>query len=204
MFLSSAALLVNPIEILKIRMQTSKIRYIFIACHVNMYNIVGGLTGYQHIHRSNLAAAWNLAKVEGIKGLYKGLGMSVLRGILGPGTQISSYHKMKEQATIWGWDVSNPFVNAFISAFSAGVSVIGCNPADVIRTRLYNQPFDKNGNPLYYKNGIDAFIKITKTEGFSAFYKGGYSHFLRIGPHLVLVFFFLEQLKMLHLKFSIE
>lgn len=104
-----------------------------------------------------------------------------------------------------------------------GVSILFCNPADVIRTRIYNQPFDPvtgKGTLFYiiksfflyvifncnynfykyflgllYKNGFDAFLKIFKTEGFAGFYKGGWTHYSRLGPHIILVFVFLEQMK---------
>ena len=75
---------------------------------------------------------------------------------------------------------------------------MACNPADVLRTRIYNQPVDAKGNPVLYKNGADAFLKIFRTEGVFALYKGAWSHYMRLGPHLVLVFFFLEKYKSLH------
>lgn len=30
----------------------------------------------------------------------------------------------------------------------AGVSILCCNPADVVRTRMYNQPFDNTGKSV--------------------------------------------------------
>lgn len=102
---------------------------------------------------------------------------------------------MKDQFQKHGMDATHPGVHAISSLGSAFLSTMTINPLDVIRTRLYNQPFDAHGNGLWYKNGVDAAIKVMRTEGPLAFYKGAWTHFMRLGPHLVLVFIFHEQLK---------
>ena len=78
-----------------------------------------------------------------------------------------------------------------------GISILFCNPADVVRTRIYNQPFDpQTGKGLLYRNGFDALTKIVRTEGvLGGLYKGAWTHYSRLGPHIVLVFVFLEQMK---------
>lgn len=72
------------------------------------------------------------------------------------------------------------------------------NPFDVASTRMYNQQSNANhkGGALY-KNGIDCLIKTVKVEGFPALYKGFSAHYLRIGPHTIFTFVFLEQVKKL-------
>ena len=61
----------------------------------------------------------------------------------------------------------------------------------VTRTRLYNAP------PGRYAGGVDAAWQVVASgEGLLAFYKGALSHYLRLGPHMVLVFGILEQLKL--------
>ena len=109
--------------------------------------------------------------------------------------QLPTYNILKNEAVDRGVDSGNPFLHATCSIISAGISIIFCNPSDVIRTRIYNQPFDRNGNGIYYKNSLDALIKIVKHEGPSALYKGALAHFSRLGPHLMLVFLILEKLK---------
>jgi hypothetical protein len=89
------------------------------------------------------------------------------------------------------------FVCLCTRVFKVSVSVV--NPVDVCRTRLFNQPVDPlTGQGLWYRNGTDALRKVTQTEGPTALYKGAGSHFLRLGPHMVLVFVFLEQFKKLN------
>jgi Mitochondrial carrier protein len=59
----------------------------------------------------------------------------------------------------------------------------------------YNQTYDVNSRGVLYTSGMDAFKKLTATEGMKAFYKGFLTHFLRIGPHFCLTFVFLGVLK---------
>ena len=47
---------------------------------------------------------------------------------------------------------------------------------------------------------IDCIGKIAKAEGFMGFYKGWSAHYMRLGPHTVFTFMFLEQAK----KFATE
>ena len=72
------------------------------------------------------------------------------------------------------------------------MSVACVNPTDVVRTRVYNAPADRP-----YASGLDAALQLVRTEGPLAFYKGSVTHFLRLGPHMVLVFGILEQFKRL-------
>lgn len=139
------------------------------------------------------------------------------------GVQLPAYHWFKQQFQNRGVDATNPIVHAVSSFGSAGLSTMTINPLDVIRTRLYNQPFDAQGSGLWYvfhppssshvctrsrlsqgclligsaryKNGVDAAVKVMRAEGPLAFYKGALTHFMRLGPHLVLVFTFHEQFK---------
>lgn len=179
-----AAALCNPFDILKVRLQSQ-----------------GGKTGFQHegYRHGVVRNLWNHVQREGIAGLYKGVSVNITRGILGPGTQLPVYNAMKESEGLHrllhtegdGWQK-----HTVCALGSAAVSIMCFNPVDIIRTRLYNQPLDeKSGKGLKYRNGRDAAMKIMSVEGPMAFYKGGLTHFGRLGPHMVLVFVFLEQLK---------
>ena len=165
----------NPVEVLKVRAQA-----------------LGGLTGHQH-HKSDVGLVSTLRRVaqeEGGRTLATtGLGTSIVRGMLGPGTQLPCYYELKRRCGAYGFE--GPAAHGFCSAASAGASILFCNPADVVRTRLYNQPPGK----ARYRHAGDAVAKILKTEGPLGFYKGALSHYARLGPHLVLVFLVLERLR---------
>ena len=176
-------LLINPVDVLKTRAQIS-----------------GGESGYQHSPRLGFAsAAAAMIREEGAAGLVRGVGVNTLRGILGPGSQVTAYSLLKEHAgrlsgnTLGASDVAT---HVTCSLLSAAVSVAFVNPVDVLRTRLYNQPFGTGGVGLRYSGGIDAAAKLLRAEGPFAFYKGAGAHFARLGPHMLFVFVIFEQLKM--------
>jgi solute carrier family 25, member 34/35 len=71
-------------------------------------------------------------------------------------------------------------------------------------------PLNSGKKGVLYANGLDCIVKTVKAEGFAALYKvchlikgylhlikGFSAHYLRIGPHTILTFVFLEQLKAL-------
>ncbi|KAL1495399.1 hypothetical protein AB1Y20_016767 [Prymnesium parvum] len=165
---------VNPIEVLKVRMQAQ-----------------GGATGHQHGYAGLRAAVQSLWREEGVRGCFRGVGTSTLRGLLGPGSQLVAYNELKRLAAERGADAHSVATHIACALCSAAVSILCVNPVDVVRTRVYNQPRDGS----WYTSGLDAARQLVRKEGWSAFYKGAFTHYLRLGPHMVLVFGILEQLK---------
>jgi solute carrier family 25 protein 34/35 len=74
-------------------------------------------------------------------------------------------------------------VGASLSGF---VIVVVINRLDVVSTRIYNQP----GQGRLYTGYADCVMKIIRTEGMAAFYKGLFAQYLRIGPHSFLSLIF--------------
>ena len=105
---------VNPIEILKTRFQA-----------------FGGLTGFQHAYHGPLSALAQLFREEGVAGAYKGVAVSTLRGILGPGSQIVAYNECKREAVARGADGGSVRTHVACALVSASVSVACVNPVDV-------------------------------------------------------------------------
>lgn len=168
----------NPVDILKVRMQAD-----------------GGLTGYQHTSHGPVVRMKQLLNEEGVRGLSRGLATNTVRGIVGPGTQLPAYNILKQKAVENGYNGQSPVTHIICSLISAAFSIACVNPVDIVRTRLYNQPFDEHGRGLRYSGGVDATLKIARSEGMLGFYKGALVHYARLGPHLTLVFLFLEQFK---------
>ena len=54
-------------------------------------------------------------------------------------------------------------------------------PADVIKTRVMNQP-TKDGRGLYYKSTIDCLVKSIRREGIFSLYKGFFPIWTRMAP----------------------
>eukprot|EP00756_Hemistasia_phaeocysticola_P024367 Hpha_TRINITY_DN15946_c3_g7::TRINITY_DN15946_c3_g7_i1::g.73170::m.73170 len=165
---------VNPIEVLKVRMQSQ-----------------GGQTGHQHQYRGIFDAWRRLVAEEGWAGCLRGIGTSTVRGILGPGSQIVAYNEIKGLAVSNGIDGAAIPTHVCCALLSAAISIACVNPVDVVRTRLYNAPAAER----WYTSGSDVARQLLSNEGPRAFYKGSGAHFLRLGPHMILIFVILEQLK---------
>ncbi|KAJ3049388.1 hypothetical protein HK097_009615 [Rhizophlyctis rosea] len=170
----------NPFELVKTRLQSSAAGKIAVG---HQHNYTGVIQGLSSIYRS-----------DGIKGLYRGALLSMGRSIAGSGSNLAAYSMMKEYLITQRDWVDNAWLDMVAGLTSGVVSCLAMNPIDVVRTRYYNQPYEK-GKGVLYSGAGDAVAKIVKNEGFTAFYKGITTHFLRIGPHFCLTFVFLGILR---------
>eukprot|EP00128_Syssomonas_multiformis_P018850 Colp12_sorted_trinity150504_noHs@17549 len=177
---AAGALSCNPFEIVKTRIQAQASSAI--------------ATGHQHNYSGVFSAFKLVIEKEGVRGLYKGSSVSMLRSTIATSLNLTVYTKLKEMVFKNPNISDSPLVDAACSLVSAFATALVSNPVDVVRTRLYNQPFGPDGKGLLYKNGVDAAVKIVTKEGPKAFMKGFTSAFMRLGPHFVLTFVFLEQM----------
>ena len=54
------------------------------------------------------------------------------------------------------------------------------SPADLVKARVMNQPFDDRGRPLLYKNSVECLVKTVRNEGFFGLYKGFLPCYIRM------------------------
>ncbi|KAJ8922346.1 hypothetical protein NQ315_004289 [Exocentrus adspersus] len=85
---------------------------------------------------------------------------------------------------------NTPFIISFLIAQAVTtMSGIVSYPFDTVRRRMMMQS-GRAKSDIMYKNTLDCWVKIGKTEGPSAFFKGAFSNVLRgTGAALVLVFY---------------
>lgn len=153
--------------------------------------------GYQHKHESFFQAFRKTYNAHGISGLYRGVLVTIPRGMMGSGTQIGTFGWTKDFLQRKFPDLDQTTISLVSGATAGTAMAIAMNPTDVISTRLYNQGVNASGKGIYYSGVIDCFMKILKTEGFRGFYKGFWPHYIRIGPHSALVLLFFDELKSL-------
>ncbi|XP_047512664.1 solute carrier family 25 member 35-like isoform X1 [Pieris napi] len=153
--------------------------------------------GHQHQHSGTWNALTHIFHREGVKGLFRGVGPQIPRGAVGSSSQMVSFAYAKE----WLKDhnlCKSPLLLSFMGANLGGIVMTLClNPFDVMATRLSNQPVDAQNRGTLYKGMGDCFIKILKSEGAGAFYKGIEANYMRLGPHTVLLLVCWDQLKIL-------
>jgi hypothetical protein len=113
---------------------------------------------------------------------------------LATATNLPGYTLTKEALVRHGL-LDGTVVHMVAALAAAFATVVANNPADVVRSRLYNQPRDQQGKGLLYRSAGHALQRILREEGFRGLYKGYWSHFMRAGPHYVITFVLLEQLR---------
>ncbi|RUS35361.1 mitochondrial carrier domain-containing protein [Jimgerdemannia flammicorona] len=152
--------------------------------------------GHQHHYTSIYNALSSVFRAEGVRGLYRGIDAAMARAGVGSAVQLPTYD-MTKQVLRTRFGMGDNFSTHFASSLICGFFVCcAMNPFDVISTRMYNQKMDPvTGQGVLYKNPLDCVAKMLHTEGVAGLYKGFSAHYLRIGPHTVLMFIFLEQLK---------
>lgn len=158
--------------------------------------------GYQHRHETMLDAFRKIYRAHGMRGLYRGVLVTIPRGMLGSGSQIASFGYTKD--ILQRKTDLNSTIISFVSGCVAGtVMTVVMHPPDVISTRLYNQGTNANGQGIYYSGVIDCFAKTIKTEGLRGLYKGFWPHYVRLGPHCLLVLLFFDELKAFKMRLGL-
>jgi len=65
----------------------------------------------------------------------------------------------------------------------AGVVGAACAcPADVVKSRMMNQPYDSLGRGRHYKSSWECLARTVADEGLLALYKGFFPCWIRLGP----------------------
>lgn len=103
--------------------------------------------------------------------------------------QISFYEQIKQlllTTPYFGDDLTTHFTS---SLAAAGIATTLTQPLDVLKTRMMN------AKPGEYRSILHCILEIRKL-GILAFFKGYVPAFVRLGPHTILTWVFLEQMRL--------
>ncbi|KAG8006899.1 Mitochondrial dicarboxylate carrier [Nibea albiflora] len=126
-------------------------------------------------------------KEEGTRKLFSGATVASTRGALVSVGQLSCYDQSKQLVLATGYLTDNILTHFLASVFAGGCATVLCQPLDVVKTRLMSSKVEYGG----------VFHCLTETAklGPEAFYKGLVPAAIRLVPHTVFTFIFLEQLR---------
>jgi|TARA_B100000073_G_scaffold48863_1_gene36030 cAMP-dependent protein kinase regulator len=157
----------NPFDLIKTRMQVP----------AAMCEYENGIVAFKRI-----------CAHEGWKTLYKGVGASVARDMLGSSVNLT-VQSIASEALVRSMILSpgSPVLGAVSGVLSAAASVAVMQPIDTSRAYVYLKPH-------IHKNSIRAFRYIVLREGPLALYKGSRAHFFRTAPHYAVMFGLLEMI----------
>lgn len=161
----------NPCDILNVRMQHDAA--LPVEQRRNYKHAIDGLL--------------RMAREEGVGSLWRGVWPNSSRAILMTVGQLATYDVFKRsllQYTSLKDNLTTHFTASFLAGF---VATTICSPVDVIKTRVMSS---KENSSI-----VRLVTDITRAEGLRWMFKGWVPSFIRVGPHTVLTFLFLEQHK---------
>ncbi|XP_047024027.1 mitochondrial uncoupling protein 4-like [Helicoverpa armigera] len=119
---------------------------------------------------------------SGIRGFWRGAIPNVQRAALVNMGDLAAYDYTK-QFLMREFGMADTALVHAAAAFTAGfVAAVLGTPADVLKTRLMNQPVGPDGRGLSYKGMIDCLQQSIKNEGILSMYKGFLPLWMRLGP----------------------
>ena len=131
-----------------------------------------------------------VTREEGWRALFRGVGPNSARAALMTASQLASYDSIK-QAILAKTRLRDDLNTHFLSSIAAGfIATTICSPVDVIKTKIMSAK--------QKESMIALLVKIYRKEGVSWMFRGWVPSFIRLGPHTVTTFVFLEQHKKLY------
>ncbi|XP_021190366.3 mitochondrial dicarboxylate carrier [Helicoverpa armigera] len=157
--------------------------------NVRMQNDVKLPPEQRRNYKNAIHGIWRVAATEGVLRLWAGASMTCSRAALMTIGQLAFYDQIKLLLLTTPYFNDNVVTHVTSSLLAGGVATTMTQPVDVLKTRAMN------AKPGEFK-GIFHLITSTAREGPLAFFKGYIPAFVRLAPHTILTFVFLEQLRM--------
>ncbi|XP_059641756.1 mitochondrial arginine transporter BAC2 [Cornus florida] len=151
------SLILSPIELVKIRLQLQSKNH--------------RRPQEADCHRGPVSVARSIVRTEGLRGIFRGLTITMLRDAPAHGLYFWSYERMREKFHPGCRKTGQESVDTMLIAGGlAGVaSWVCCYPLDVVKTRLQAQ---SESSPSKYTGIVDCFHRSVKTEGYSVLWRG--------------------------------
>lgn len=164
----------NPADIINVRMQ----------------NDAALPASQRKNYRHAIDGLIRMSREEGLASLFRGVWPNSFRAVLMTASQLASYDIFKSQLQK-RLDMKEGLTLHFSASLMAGfVATTVCSPADVIKTRVMSST--KSGNLIEY------MLSLFRKEGFTWMFRGWVPSFIRLGPHTIATFLFLEQHKKIY------
>nr|XP_033791486.1 mitochondrial uncoupling protein 4 [Geotrypetes seraphini] len=131
----------------------------------------------------------------GVRGLWAGWVPNVQRAALVNLGDLTTYDSAKHFLLLNMHLQDGILCHSIASLCSGLIAAILGTPADVIKSRIMNQPRDKQGRGLLYKSSIDCLIQAIRGEGFMSLYKGFVPTWMRMAPWSLVFWLTYEQIR---------
>ena len=145
----------------------------------------------QRKYKHALDGLVQMVRSEGLGSMFRGVWPNSVRALLMTASQLASYDAFK-RICIDHMGMSDNLTTYFTASFMAGfVATTICSPVDVIKTRIMSaSPAESKGHNL-----IELLRDVFRKEGVKWMFRGWTPSFIRLAPHTIATFLFLEQHK---------
>ena len=148
--------------------------------------------GERRNYKNAIDGLIRMTREEGWKSLFRGVWPNSTRAVLMTASQLASYDGFK-RLLIEQWRMEDGLTTHFTASFMAGfVATTVCSPVDVIKTRIMSASESKGLARL--------LADVYRVEGLGWMFRGWVPSFIRLGPHTIATFLFLEQHKKVYRK----
>lgn len=157
--------------------------------NVRMQNDVKLPLDQRRNYKNAIDGLYRVYREEGFRRLFSGASTATSRAVFMTIGQLSFYDQVKAFLIKSGYFQDNLQTHFLASLAAGGIATTMTQPLDVLKTRAMN------ATPGQYSS-VWAIVVHTAKLGPLGFFKGYVPAFLRLGPHTILTFVFLEQLRM--------
>ncbi|XP_005490412.1 mitochondrial uncoupling protein 4 isoform X2 [Zonotrichia leucophrys gambelii] len=172
----------SPTDLVKVQMQMEGKR-----------KLEGKPLRFRGVHHAFL----KILSEGGVRGLWAGWVPNVQRAALVNMGDLTTYDTVKHFLLLNTTLVDNSVTHSVSSVCSGLVAAVLGTPADVVKTRIMNQPRDKQGRGLLYKSSMDCLIQTVQGEGLMSLYKGFIPTWMRMAPWSLVFWLTYEQIRRL-------
>ncbi|OXG46631.1 solute carrier family 25 (mitochondrial dicarboxylate transporter), member 10 [Cryptococcus neoformans] len=145
---SMAACCTHPLDVMRVRMQTSTTKTTFVN------------------------AVRTVLTQDGVRGLYTGLTASVFRQMTYSVTRLGVYDLMKNTMSNNGAKKLRTGDMVICASVAGALGGVAGNPADIILVRMVADPTKPVENQVHYRNAIHGVYKMVSNEGIASLARG--------------------------------
>jgi solute carrier family 25 thiamine pyrophosphate transporter 19 len=156
--------------------------------------------GVERIYGGIIPTIRDIVRVEGFRGMYRGLTPAILQIVPYMGLMFGSYETLRRAWIQLQPPASLDHFGDMICGGAAGIlSKTGVFPLDVIRKRLqvqgpHLQKYAVQGVPRYTGRIISTMLQIFRHEGIAGFYRGYIPGMIKAAPAAAITFYVYGQL----------
>lgn len=136
---------------------------------------------------------------------FRGVEANSVRAGLMTASQLASYDGFKRWLTkergpvgYGRWDGEALSTHFAASLWAGFVATTACSPVDVVKTRIMSASTGLGGHGVREEGVMKLLGRIYREEGLTWMFRGWVPSFVRLGPHTIATFLFLEQHKRLY------